>query len=264
MNIYKHELRLALSSAMVYLVVIPIIGLIFIGLYPAFAQDSEQMVKMIQQFPKEVIAAFGIDPATIFTFDGFYAYIYLFISIILGVAGMNSGIIAYSRENIDKTADFLLTKPVSRIKLASIKIAASITYMILLNVFTTAILYGVTKIFGNETVDVTNFIMVSFGGLMISLMFAALGYLLANLFWIKNPGMVTAGGVSFFYLMTTLSNLTEEKKYEWLSPFRYYDSTYILFNKAFEMDKLIISVLIIIVFAVVSVMVYNRRDIRQV
>ena len=264
MNIFNHEVKLSLKSIPVYVIVLGIFLLIFLGFYPSFAHDSAQMLKMIENFPKEVITAMGIDLNSLLSYNGYVSYIFLYISIILAIAGMNLGLIAFSREHIDKTSDFLLTKPVSRVRLAITKIIGSVFTLVILNALVTGLILFLSDLMITDKVEVSSLILVCIGGLIISLMFASIGFLLANLFRIKNTSMTTAGVVSLMYLMTMLTNLTKDEKFGWFTPFKYFDFPHIMQNKGFDQNKLIAAISVIVIFSLISVLIYKRRDIKQI
>lgn len=264
MNIFNHEVKLSFKSIPVYVIVIGVFLLIFLGFYPSFAKDSTQMLKMLENYPKEVILAMGIDMNSLLSYNGYISYIFLYISIILSIAGMNLGLMAYSREHIDKTSDFLLTKPVSRVKLAVSKISGSVTALVIINVLVAGLIFGLSKLMISDTVEVSSMILVCIGGLLISLMFASFGFLISNIFRIKNTAMTTAGVVSLMYLMTMLTNLTKDEKFEWFTPFKYFDFPSIMQNKGFDQNKLFAAIAIIIIFSLISVLIFKRRDIKQV
>lgn len=85
------------------------------ALFP-FLRDSEAFAGFLDNFPPELMAAFGIDPATYLTGAGFmYAYLYsLFAPLLLLIFVIGAVVSEAAAEERDGLMDMLLSAPVSR------------------------------------------------------------------------------------------------------------------------------------------------------
>jgi ABC-2 type transport system permease protein len=132
MNMYLHELRAYRKSTIIW--TCSMIGLLvfFLSMFPAFSRDAEEFNRLIQGYPEEVRKAFGIG-SNITSFFGFYTYIFFYIVLCGSIQAMNLGISIISKEVRQKTADFLLTKPVKRKQVVTSKLLAVLTALVLQN-----------------------------------------------------------------------------------------------------------------------------------
>jgi len=89
------------------------------------------MTEMLAKFPKELLIAFGMDNLNYATILGYISFYFLFIQLCLAIQAGNFGFGLVSIEENEMTADFLLTRPVSRMKILTSKILAAISSMLL-------------------------------------------------------------------------------------------------------------------------------------
>ena len=71
-------------------------------------------IEMMSSFPKELLIAFGMVDMDWSTILGFFGLVFVFVQICLAIQAANYGFSLVSIEETEWTADFLLSKPVSR------------------------------------------------------------------------------------------------------------------------------------------------------
>ena len=88
----------------------------WLGVLFPLLRDSEAFAGFLDNFPPELMAAFGIDPATYLTGAGFmYAYLYyLFAPLLLLIFVIGAVVSEAAAEERDGLMDMLLSAPVSR------------------------------------------------------------------------------------------------------------------------------------------------------
>ncbi len=151
LTIYRMEMRRNFRSFAIWSAAI--CGLLFFGMmfYPAINADGLllQMEALFENpMMKGVLAAFGADIYSMSSLSGFYVTYNSIYNIILAcifAAVLAGNLLA--REEADKTAEFLFTKPVSRSSIFISKSAVLISYTGLL-----AILFFLTSIAALEAV----------------------------------------------------------------------------------------------------------------
>lgn len=132
MNLYLRELRSYLKTMIFW-----ILGVIFmvsagIGKYEAFATSPDfNISKIMESLPKAFMAIFGVAGIPIDSFGGFYGMIYAYIMIMGAVFAVMIGSGILAKEERDKTAEFLMVKPISRLKILLIKLAAALTLVLI-------------------------------------------------------------------------------------------------------------------------------------
>ena len=83
--------------------------------------------------PKELLAAFGMDTIDLSTVLGYFSFILMFAQLCLAIQAGNYGFGLVSIEESELTADFLMTKPVSRVRILTSKLLAVLANLIITN-----------------------------------------------------------------------------------------------------------------------------------
>jgi ABC-2 type transport system permease protein len=98
-----------------------------VSLFPFLAGDAELLRDMMANFPEDLLMAFGMNGTDLSTVLGYYSFVFLFVQICLAIQASNYGFALVSIEERELTADFLLTKPVRRNRILTIKYLAAFT-----------------------------------------------------------------------------------------------------------------------------------------
>ncbi len=264
MNIFWHELRSNRKSTIIWSCSLALLAIFFLSLFPSFAHNAEVIKDLLAGYPETLRKAVGISIDNIATIPGFYAYFFLYILLCGGIQAMNLGTSAISKEMREKTADFLLTKPVSRTKILSMKLLATLTSLIITNIvyLTVAIVMAQAVSSG---FDMKNFILTSLSLFFVQLIFLTIGVLFAvNFPKIKSVIAVSLSTVFSFFVINAFAATTEEKGLRYFTPFQYFDPKYINKNGSYESIFLIIEFVFIIVAVIASYWIYRKKDIDTV
>lgn len=129
MNLFRKELKTGFKPFLFW--TLGLFVFVFAGIVKSSAAmaDGQFMTDLINKFPRIVVAAMGMANVDISQFSGFYAVLmqYLFLLTAVYAAHLGSG--AVSRESVDKTYEFLFTKPRSRTFILSRKLLASLVFL---------------------------------------------------------------------------------------------------------------------------------------
>lgn len=220
--IYKQELRMSGRSILIWSVAIAAMVGLFLGMYPAFQQEKETFMTMIQKFPEPVLKSFGIDLGSIFTDKGFFAYMYSFAQVLLGICGLLFGLHFFGREKIHRASSFLFVKPVTWAGAFLQKFLAGCTAIVLITAVNVLVLY----VFGQETsLSKDELAKVLFPGAMYQFFMLSFGgFLAVYLKRIENPAGLAAGIGMGVYLLNVLGRLIEKEFISKISPLYYADS----------------------------------------
>jgi ABC-2 type transport system permease protein len=265
MNIFLHELRAYRKSTIIWSLSLMMIALLFLSFYPSFAQDAEGFKKIMEGYPEAIRSALGFNLGTFFTILGFYCFPLSFITLCGAIQAMNLGTSIVSKEVREKTADFLLTKPVTRTTVLTAKLLAALTSIVMTNIVYIAA--ASIMAFQVKTADFSFklFIMLSLTMFFIQLLFLALGIIISVIFpKIKSVLTVSLGTVFAFYFLGMFSSTTGEQAKRYLSPFKYFDTAYIIKHSSYEGTFLLVGAVIIILAIVASYFVYAKKDIHAV
>lgn len=264
MNIFKFELKKGFRSTIIWTISLILIGAMFIALVPVFVEGKDQFMKMIESYPKELITALGFDIDN-FTNLGFFSYISNYIVLAASIQAANLGLGVISKEMRNKTMDFLMTKPISRTKILASKIIAGIVLLlftsIIYNVFSTILMLVVT----NGDINIQTFILMNAVILFMQVMFFSLGILIATISKkIKSVVGISMALVMGLYIVSVLQKILDINFLKYITPFEFFNTTYIAYNGAYDIPLLIYSVIIIITIITISFIVYRKKDIHAV
>jgi len=262
MNIFLHEFKTNKKSALIWAVAFSLGIIVFFSMYPAFTKDIEASKKLMENLPPAVRSALGISLQNFFTIFGFYAYLFTFLALAGAVQAMNVGVGIISKENSLKTADFLLSKPVSRLKVISSKLLAGFSTLVLTNAIFIIVSLVTAKVISTETFSAKIFILISLTLFLVQLFFLALG----TFFGVIIPKIKSVIGISLptsfaFFIIGTLGEIVGNENVRYITPLKFYDPLYIINNAKFETKFLLIELCFIVVAVTASFIIYLRKDV---
>ena len=133
MNMFLHELKAYRKSAIIWTTALVALVVLFLSMFPSFSREAEEFKKLLEGYPEALRRALGLAVENIGSILGFYSYVFLYISLVGAIQAMNLGMSIVSKEVRDKTADFLLTKPVTRTKIMTSKLLAAVASLVITN-----------------------------------------------------------------------------------------------------------------------------------
>lgn len=265
MNMYVHELKAYRNSTFIWSFSIVALVLLFMSLFPTISGDVEEFQKLMEGFPEAVKNAIGLHVESFGSILGFYSYVFLYITLCGAIQAMNIGTSIVSKEVREKTADFLLTKPVSRKMILTSKILAALTSIVITNVVFLVAASLIASMVTIEDFSIRTFLMISFTLFFIQLIFLSLGIITSVIVQkIKSVLSVSLGTVFTFFIIGMLISTMEDEAKRFLSPFQYFDRAYIIENGSYELPFLLIGIGIIVISLVASFKIYIKKDIHAV
>lgn len=265
MNIFMHELKAYRKSTFIWSISLVMIVVLFMSIFPTFAKDAEEFTKLLEGYPEAVRKAFGLNMETLFSILGFYCYVLSFITLFGAIQAMNLGTSIVSKEVREKTADFLLTKPVTRTNVLTAKLLAALTSIVITNIVYLVAASLMAFQVKTEDFSFSTFIILSLTMFFVQLIFLAVGIIVSVLVpKIKSVLTISLGTVFAFYFLGMISATTGDEAKRYISPFKYFDTAYIMENAGYEVSFMIAGAVIIILAIGASYFVYTKKDIHAV
>ena len=150
MTLLKHELKQGFKALAIWTASIGFLIAICLFLFPEMKGEMDNVSDMFASMGS-FTAAFGMDRLNFGTLIGFYA---VECGNILGLGGaFFASLIAVSalaKEEKERTAEFLLSHPVSRVSVISSKLAALVVQIVVMNVVIFALSAACIAIIGEE------------------------------------------------------------------------------------------------------------------
>lgn len=264
MNIFLHELRAYQKSIFIWAGSMAAIAVMYILIFSGMSTDIETFKNLLQSLPEVVKKLLSIYVESISTLEGFYSFVFVYIVLCGAIQAMNLGVSIVSKEVRDKTADFLLTKPVSRKEILTYKLLAAFASLAITNIIYLLITIPMTLTVKSEF-SMKIFLMISATLFFVQLMFMALGVIVSVVAGkIKSVISISLSTVFGFFIVSMLGSVIGDKAVRYISPFKYFDLTYIVKNAAYEPTFIIIGIIFVVVAIATSYVVYVKKDIHAV
>ncbi|MBO8156066.1 MAG: ABC transporter permease subunit [Bacillaceae bacterium] len=265
MNMYRHEFKNVLKSTLIWTLSIMAITIFFFSMYPTFSEEAESLKRMLEGFPDALLQALNFNITAFTSILGFYSYIFVYISLAGAIQAMVLGTGIASREIREKTADFLLTKPVTRQSIMTSKLLAAFTAIIITNAGYLSTAYLMAVIVETEGFSQGIFFMISLSLFFIQLIFLSVGVITAVLISrLKAVLPVSLGTVFAFFVINMFSKSIGDEKMGYFTPFHYFDSMYILQHETYNPSNMILAFVLVVLLIISSYVVYTKKDIHTI
>lgn len=231
--------------------------------FAAYQTSGTSISGLLNQFPKSIQIIFGINGFDLTRAQGYYGVLYLYIALMVAVHAVLLGAEIVSKEERDKTAEFLLVRPIARSSILNAKIFAGFCSLVVLN-FVTLLSSLVFISYYNKGDPLTHIVLLFMTGILfIQIIFFAIGIAIAA---IRTKPKASATIASSILLITLIisyaidlnSNLSATK---YLTPFKYFDAKIILQSNSIDPAFVILSIAIVTVLLFLSYSRYTKRDI---
>lgn len=265
-NIFRHEFRTRLKSAAIWSLALAFLILFYFSFFPAFAGQAALMNEFLARYPQELRAAFGMDNIDLAAVLGFFSFIFLFVQLCLAIQASNYGFGLVSIEESELTADFLLTKPLSRRQVLTSKLLAALACLTITNLVVWACSFlAVTLFSAGRDYEPRALALLLTSILFFQLFFLSLGLLISLL--VKRVRSVTPYALALAfgaYVLNAFSGVFGEVALEYLSPFKHFDAAAIAKQGAYNPPLVLLDVAISLIALAISYWRYSRRDIPAV
>ena len=225
--VFKKELKRNRKNTIIWTAIVVGFTALILSIFPIFAEMGEEMAKLMSSLPEEYAKALGMDEETWSSIIGYYGTYYgIYITLLMGIFTASTGATIISKEERDGTAEFLLTRPISRGSIATTKLTAlGALFLIVYGIQTLSAVIGLL-VFG-EYVNWSVMIAMHVHGFFLVGFFTASGVMMSSFLSPKMNYMGPVVGLIFgSYFVNAISMAAE--KVSWLgyfSPYHYLNLT---------------------------------------
>ncbi|MBC7960988.1 MAG: ABC transporter permease subunit, partial [Vallitaleaceae bacterium] len=221
MNIYLQELRAYRKSLIIWCVSLVAILSLYLSLFPAISADADSYIKVLEGYPESIRVALGMNIATMTSSLGFFAFTLTFMVFFGAIQAMNIGLSIVSKEVRERTADFLMTKPISRTQMMTSKVLAAFSLILITNavyLITSSLLLNSVS---DEGFDGSTFIMMALTFSFVQIMCLAIGLLVSvALAKIKSVLPISMGLTFAFFAVGSFIATEQDDPLRYFTPFR--------------------------------------------
>ena len=266
MNIFKQEFNMKKKSIIIWSLSLSAFMIFYMAFFPAMAKDSASFEAIMDSFPKEMLQAIGLrEGLSLAGLMGFFTLTFAMMQLAIAIQSANYGFSILSEEERELTADFLMSKPVSRSKIYFSKLFAA-----LLSLLITAIAIGIStfialKLFnGGNSYEVSNVFKLILTVPIFQLVFLSLGMFVSLLFKkVRSVLSLSMGLAIGLYVVNSVRGILDNDILGYITPYYYFEPGLILIDGAYDLKLFGIAIGIIIISLASSYLLYNRRDIHS-
>lgn len=265
MNMFLHELKSYRKSTLIWTFSLILLICFFFSMFPMISNDADQFKKLLEGYPESVQKAFGISIDMVTSLLGYYSYMFGFILLCGSIQAMNMGTSILSKEVREKTADFLLTKPVTRNQIMTAKLLASLACLLITDGIVIVAAGLIADVVSDKAFDMNIFMLISISAFFVQIMFLTLGMIISVIVSkIKSVLPLSLSIVFAFYIVSMFGSVIGEKAIRYFTPFKYYDTAYIMKNSHYESSFIIVEIVFVLATTIASYWIYSKKDIHAV
>jgi ABC-2 type transport system permease protein len=263
--LFYMEFRRNARSLVIWSLVIGLLIFFTMSFFRTVLQYQQQITGVIQLIPLAAMKVRGFSNIRdIFSVMGFYAANNIVYMMLLGsifAIVLSSNILL--KEEYNKTAEFLMSKPITRNEIFFSKLTLAFLNILILNLFTAIVSLVAIETFRKSDFNITPFLVLALYTLFLNLLFGSLGFFIAVV--TKRAKPVTffcVGIVLIFYFLYSISRIPGiNGDFGFLSPFKWVNIE--VLSPVYGLEFIRVAGFIGIAFflVVVSGFIYRKKDI---
>jgi ABC-2 type transport system permease protein len=267
-SIILRELKLSKKGLIIWCIVTLVT--IFYGLaeYPMVSQYSDSIMASMNSMPRIVVIMFGMEGLSLDTSLDYHLIMFYWICLITFIHAIYTGVTILSRDQRDKTFEYIYSKPYKRNEIITAKILVGVINILVLtfvswigSIFTVMFIDGTLMEVMNGK-SIMELISITIIGMVLTqVVFFAIGLLLASALKTHNAALKSG---FLFVLVTYVIGIVIEyvgkiDYLNFLSPFRYFIGTEVV-NNGINIIYVIIGTVITVASVYLTYALYNRKD----
>lgn len=262
MNIVLRELKSNRKSLLWWCVGLLIMIAGGLAKYGGFENTGQSANEMIEAMPKSIQIVFGMNGIDLSNLIGYYTVVFSYLLLMGAIHAAMLGSNLIAKEECDRTAEFLLTKPISRITVMTAKLLAGLINLVVFNAVSFILSLIMFGKYGEGNGFTKDLIILTFGLLILQLIFFSIGTVVAATSRRpKSAAAMTTAILLITYLFSIVSALSEKLSFlKYLSPFMYVEGKELVFGDGFDPIMMLLAFIIILLSMLVAYRIYRKRD----
>ena len=263
--LFYMEMRRNVRSLLLWSAVIGLLIFFTMSFFRTVLQYQQQIAGMVQLVPAMAMKMRGFSNISdIFSVLGFYTANNLIYMMLLGSIYsivLSSNILL--KEEYGKTAEYLMSRPISRREIFTTKLSVAFLNITLLNILATLIGYISIMIYKKGAFNLEPFIVISCYTLLLNLLFGALGLVISVMIKRAKPITSTCVGlVLVLYFLYTISRMSGvDGDFGYLSPFKWVNIDVLSPSYGIEFLRMAVFLGTTGLLIMASALIYRRKDI---
>ena len=261
MTVFKLELRQGKTALIVWTAAIGFLLAVCIFLFPEMKGEMDTLTSVFASMGS-FTAAFGMDRLNFGELSGFYA---IECGNILGLGGAFfaalTAVNVLAKEEKDRTAEFLLTHPVSRGRVLAEKLCAVLAQITAMNAVLLALSLGCMAAIG-EDIPWRTVLLLHLGYFLLQTELAGVCFGISAFIRRSGPG-IGLGLAAAMYFLNLISNLSSSAEFlRYVTPFAYCEGADIISSGELDTALVLLGLGYAVAAAAAGCLHYTRKDIR--
>lgn len=261
MTLVRHELKQGRNAFLIWTAAIGGLLAVCVFLFPEMKGEMEGVSDIFSSMGS-FTAAFGMDRLNFGTLTGFYA---VECGNVLGLGGAffaslcGAGIL--SKEEKERTAEFLLAHPVSRRRIITEKLAAVLVQVTAMNLIIYAVSVGAIAAVG-EAVPWKEINLLHLAYYLLQLELAGICFGISA-FMRKGTVGTGLGIAAVMYFLNLIANIAESAEFlKYITPFGFCEGADIVANGSLDGKLVVIGMAVGLIGVTAAYVKYGGKDIR--
>jgi len=232
--------------------------------YGAMVSSDESVAAIFDMMPRIALVMFGAGTLPLDTPQGYFACMFLWLALIAFTHAILLGATIISKEEKEKTAEFLFTKPINRKTIITGKIITAVVNVIVI-AFVGWIVTILTFLPQVEEVDLFIEVNLTMLGMLITqIIFLFIGLCISAICkGHKNATKFAAIAVIISYFISVITEMIGDVDFlNILSPIRYFNVASVI-AKGLNPLSILISALLILVTGYLSYTFWDKKDLNS-
>ena len=263
-NILRRELKRNRRSFIMWTIAMALMNFAVMSVYPTIAKDQGSINEILNQMPDFLLKAFNLDKLNMADILGYYGTKGYISFVLFGsIFSILLGSSILSKEENDKTIEFLLAKPITRGQMITSKVLCYLIYIFLFNLIVSVVTYISFEGVKIQDFSLKTFLMLSIAPFVVNITFANIG-ILASIFVTRRRVVYSfsIGLVMGMYFISTMAEIAEELKFlGYFTPFKYADAVDIIVDGGIKGVYWGVLLLVNVAAIGLTYWIYGRKDI---
>jgi ABC-2 type transport system permease protein len=259
------ELRRNLRSLIIWTLLISFLIFFTMSFFRTFLKYQEQIAGMIQVVPQVALKARGFgNIEDFFSVLGFYAANNIIYMMLLG--SIYSIVLCshiFMKEEYDKTAEFLMSRPLSRDTVFLTKVALAFIFIAVLNTLAAIVSLISIQVFKTGSFNLKPFLILTMYTFFLNWLFGAAGIFISAVIRRTRPmTFFSVGLVMICYFIYSISRMSGVNgDFGYLSPFKFVSIDILSPSYIVEFWRVAYFIFMILLLSGLSFFIFRRKDI---
>lgn len=264
MTVFLREMRAHRKSLIAWSVGMFFMIISGMAKFTSYSESGQSMNELMSKIPKTLKAVLGFGNLEVTKASGFYGMLFLYLVIMVTIHAVMLGANIISKEERDKTTEFLMVKPISRTRIITSKLLAALVNVVILNIVTLVLSISIVNKYSKGE-SVTGDILVLMAGMFIlQLLFLFIGTGIAAMS--KNP-KVSASIATTVLLVTFIISIVIDMNnklggLKYVTPFKYFGAEQVMKDGGLDPVFVVLSIIIIAAMVGITYIFYKKRDLK--